>query len=108
LPHQTPERISCPYLSTKVTIAIPLLAAIQFSFVLFVFLRTACTDPGILPRSERDEVLYNERQALAAMDTGNGDPPTQMINNTQMPRVKEVRVKDRTVKLKVLLSYTSI
>jgi hypothetical protein len=50
----------------KLTIAVPLVAALLFIFVISVMFRTACTDPGILPRSERDEVLYNEKQVLIA------------------------------------------
>jgi hypothetical protein len=45
-------------------VAVPLAAGLQFIFVISLLLRTACTDPGILPRSEKDEVLYNERLAL--------------------------------------------
>jgi palmitoyltransferase ZDHHC9/14/18 len=45
-------------------VAVPLVAGLQFIFVISMLLRTACTDPGILPRSEKDEVLFNERQAL--------------------------------------------
>lgn len=90
----------CPYLSRTISIAIPLLGAVQFIFILVVFFRTACTDPGILPRSERDEILYNEKQALKSIGDSNSSQPTQMINNTQMPRFKEVKVKGKTVKLK--------
>ena len=42
----------------------PLVGSFLFIFVLSVLFRTACTDPGILPRSEKDEILFNERQAL--------------------------------------------
>ena len=51
---------------TKLTIAVPLIGGLLFIFVMSVLIRTACTDPGILPRSEKDEVLFNERQALIA------------------------------------------
>lgn len=94
----------CPYLYEKLTIVIPLIGAVLFIFVLSVLFRTACTDPGILPRSEKDEVLFNERQALISMnqiDQAAGHSLTnQMINNTQMPRFKEVLVKGKTIKLK--------
>lgn len=90
----------CPFLYKEISIAIPLLGAVQFIFVLFVLLRTACTDPGILPRSERDEILYNEKQALMAVSDPSSGQPTQMINNSQMPRFKEIKVKGKTVKLK--------
>lgn len=91
----------CPFLYEKLSIVIPLIGAVQFVFVMAVLFRTACSDPGILPRSEKDEVLYNERQALNAINTdGANGQQTQMINNTQMPRFKEVQIKGRTVKLK--------
>lgn len=90
----------CPFLYQKLTIAIPLLGAVQFIFVISVLFRTACTDPGILPRSEKDEIVYNEQQALKAINTDGTNQQSQMINNTQMPRFKEVQIKGKTVKLK--------
>lgn len=51
---------------TKLSIAIPIVGALLFIFVLSVLFRTACTDPGILPRSEKDEILFNEKQAMIA------------------------------------------
>lgn len=93
----------CPFLFEKLTFVIPLIGLFLFIFVLSVLFRTACTDPGILPRSEKDEISFNERQALIAInqgDNGNSTQPTQMINNTQMPRFKEVQVRGKTVKLK--------
>jgi hypothetical protein len=55
---------SCPYLTRKLTCAIPIVAGFLLLFILLVLFRTACSDPGILPRTEKDEVLYNEKQAL--------------------------------------------
>lgn len=82
----------------KLTIAIPIVGAVLFIFVLCVLFRTACTDPGILPRSEKDEVLFNERQALVASNLI--DQGQQMVSNFQMPRYKEITLKGKTVKLK--------
>lgn len=93
----------CPYLFNNVSKVLPIIGAMIFIFVLIVFLRTACTDPGILPRSEKDEVQYNEKQALISInqaENGQTVAQTQMINNSQMPRFKEVQVKGKTVKLK--------
>ncbi len=88
----------------KLTIVVPLIGGFLFVFVLSVLFRTACTDPGILPRSEKDEILFNERQALISMnqiDQAAGHSLTnQMINNTQMPRFKEIQVKGKLIKLK--------
>ena len=57
---------SCPYLNDKLSVTIPIVGAFLFFFVVCVLFRTACTDPGIIPRTEKDEVIYNERQALIA------------------------------------------
>ncbi|CAF0942427.1 unnamed protein product [Brachionus calyciflorus] len=86
----------CPYLYTKLTIAVPIVGAILFLFVLCVLFRTACTDPGILPRSEKDEVLFNERQSLVQANLSD----QQMVSNFQMPRYKEIVLKGNTIKLK--------
>jgi hypothetical protein len=55
-------------LYTKLSIAIPIIGALLFVFVLSVLFRTSCTDPGILPRSEKDEILFNEKQAMIASE----------------------------------------
>lgn len=87
----------CPYLAQKLSVAIPIVGAFMFVFVMSVLFRTACTDPGILPRSEKDEVLYNERLVLLTM---NVNDQYQLSSNAQMPRYKEIMVKGRPVKLK--------
>lgn len=92
----------CPFLYEKLSIVIPLIGALLFVFVLSVLFRTACTDPGILPRSEKDEIFYNEKQAMILLNQSEGTTgqSTQMIHNTQMPRFKEVQIKGKNVKLK--------
>jgi len=80
----------CPYLAKEVSPAIPVVGALLFLFVILVLFRTACTDPGILPRAERDEIAFLEKQL-------NIDSATA---NYQMPRVKEITLKGQTVKLK--------
>uniref|UniRef100_A0A8C0B1P5 Palmitoyltransferase n=1 Tax=Buteo japonicus TaxID=224669 RepID=A0A8C0B1P5_9AVES len=62
---------SCPYLSEKITPAIPAIGGILFFFVMGTLLRTSFSDPGVLPRGYR--------------------PP---------PRTKEVIINGQTVKLK--------
>ncbi|CAF0992825.1 unnamed protein product [Adineta ricciae] len=51
----------CPYLTKELSPLIPVFAAILFLSVICCILRTACTDPGILPRATPDELLYLER-----------------------------------------------
>lgn len=58
-------------------------------FVLSLLLRTACSDPGILPRSEKDEQLFQENRLNV-----------DSLNNYQMPRIKEINVKGKTFKQK--------
>lgn len=54
-------KFSCPYLTQKLTIAVPIISGVLFLFVLLLLFRTACTDPGIIPRSEKDEITYQEK-----------------------------------------------
>ena len=54
---------SCPYLTTRLSPAIPVFAAILYLTVIGFIFRTACSDPGILPRATPDEVLYLERSS---------------------------------------------
>ncbi|CAF1364672.1 unnamed protein product [Rotaria magnacalcarata] len=55
----------CPYLTTRLSPAIPVFAAILFLCVICFIFRTACSDPGILPRGTSDEILYLERSNVA-------------------------------------------
>jgi palmitoyltransferase ZDHHC9/14/18 len=52
---------SCPYLTKELSPVIPFFAAILFISAIFCICRTACTDPGILPRATPDELLYLEK-----------------------------------------------
>ncbi|CAF0773428.1 unnamed protein product [Adineta steineri] len=52
----------CPYLTKELSPTIPVFAAILFLCVICCILRTACTDPGILPRATPDEILYLEKE----------------------------------------------
>jgi palmitoyltransferase ZDHHC9/14/18 len=54
---------SCPYLTTRLSPAVPVFAGIIFLSVIVFIFRTACSDPGILPRATADEVLYLERSS---------------------------------------------
>lgn len=50
----------CRFLTPILTPAVPILAAMQFLYVVTAFLRTAFTDPGIIPRATRPEVEWTE------------------------------------------------
>lgn len=52
---------SCPYLFKKVSPAAPFIAAWLFIFVMATLLRTAFSDPGIVPRASAEEAAYIEK-----------------------------------------------
>uniref|UniRef100_A0A8D0G1P1 Palmitoyltransferase n=1 Tax=Sphenodon punctatus TaxID=8508 RepID=A0A8D0G1P1_SPHPU len=87
----------CPYLSEKITPAIPAVGGILFFFVMGTLLRTSFSDPGVLPRATPDEAADLERQIGNTEDIANGSssggyrPP---------PRTKEVIINGQGVKLK--------
>ncbi|CAF0773037.1 unnamed protein product [Adineta steineri] len=56
----------CPYLTYRLSPAVPVFAAILFLSVICFIFRTACSDPGILPRATPDEVLYLERSNITS------------------------------------------
>ena len=53
---------SCPFLARHLTLAIPIIAAILFFFVMSCLLQTSFTDPGILPRATVCEAAALEKQ----------------------------------------------
>lgn len=53
---------SCPYLSNRITFAIPIVGAILYVFTMSSLLRTTFTDPGVIPRALQDEAAYIEKQ----------------------------------------------
>jgi palmitoyltransferase ZDHHC9/14/18 len=54
---------SCPYLTQRLSPIVPVFAGILYLSVICFIFRTACSDPGILPRATSDEVLYLERSS---------------------------------------------
>ena len=52
---------SCPDLYDQVSPAVPLVAAWLFIFVMSTLLRTAFSDPGIVPRASTEEAAYIEK-----------------------------------------------
>lgn len=58
---------SCPYLARTLTLAIPIIAAILFFFVMSCLLQTSFTDPGILPRATICEAAALEKQIGEAL-----------------------------------------
>ncbi|TKC44132.1 hypothetical protein EI555_017384, partial [Monodon monoceros] len=52
----------CPFLARQLTLAIPIIAAILFFFVMSCLLQTSFTDPGILPRATVCEAAALEKQ----------------------------------------------
>ncbi|XP_063621532.1 palmitoyltransferase ZDHHC9 [Cydia splendana] len=74
-----------PYLARRVSPALPAAGAALAALTLCALLRTALTDPGILPRAAPAEAALDAPTATAAR------PP---------PRAREVLVRGRVVKLK--------
>ncbi|XP_055325322.1 palmitoyltransferase ZDHHC14 [Sitodiplosis mosellana] len=83
----------CPYLTTQITSAIPIVGAILYVFTMSSLLRTTFTDPGVIPRALQDEAAYIEKQI---------EVPNSLNSPTYRPppRTKEILVKGQTVKLK--------
>ena len=52
---------SAPYLYLEISPAIPFVAAWLFFFVMATLLRTAFSDPGIVPRASAEEAAYIEK-----------------------------------------------
>lgn len=82
----------CPYLYEEVSPAVPFIAAWLFIFVMSTLLRTAFSDPGIVPRASAEEAAYIEK----TLETPSQDPQTYR----PPPRVKEITINGQTVKLK--------
>lgn len=73
----------CPFLAERITIGIPIIGAILYTFTMLSLLRTSFSDPGILPRASADEAAYIEKQ----IEVPNGlNSPTYR----PPPRTKEV------------------
>lgn len=82
----------CPYLFSNVSPAVPVVAAWLFIFVMSSLLRTAFSDPGIVPRASLEEAAYIEK----TLETPNQDTQTYR----PPPRVKEITINGQAVKLK--------
>lgn len=74
----------CPFLAARVSAALPAAGAALFVLTLAALLRTALSDPGIIPRAAPHEAVAN-------------DPPDAQ---RPPPRARDVLVRGRTVKLK--------
>lgn len=53
---------SCPFLASHLTLAIPIIAAVLFFFVISCLLQTSFRDPGILPRATPSEAADLEKR----------------------------------------------
>lgn len=59
---------SCPFLANHLTLAIPIIAAVLFFFVISCLLQTSFRDPGILPRATPSEAADLERRIGESSD----------------------------------------
>ncbi|NXS51247.1 ZDH18 Palmitoyltransferase, partial [Brachypteracias leptosomus] len=80
----------CPFLANHLTLAIPIIAAILFFFVISCLLQTSFRDPGILPRATPSEAADLEKR-IDSMGTSTYRPPA---------RTMEVVINKYVVKLK--------
>lgn len=81
---------SCPFLASHLTLAIPIIAAVLFFFVISCLLQTSFRDPGILPRATPSEAADLERR-IDSMGSSTYRPPA---------RTMEVVINKYVVKLK--------
>ncbi|CAD5208488.1 unnamed protein product [Bursaphelenchus xylophilus] len=68
------------FIAERVSLALPVCAAVLFFLVMANLLKTSFTDPGIIPRATNKEVIEQER--LFKIETGNPNattPRTRMI-----------------------------
>ncbi|KAM6108486.1 LOW QUALITY PROTEIN: palmitoyltransferase ZDHHC18 [Pterocles gutturalis] len=80
----------CPFLASHLTLAIPIIAAVLFFFVISCLLQTSFRDPGILPRATPSEAADLEKR-IDSMGTSSYRPPA---------RTMEVVINKYVVKLK--------
>jgi len=62
--------ISCRLLTPRFTAAIPVVACLLFIFVMATLLRTALSDPGIIPRATVQEAADTERHIGTLLFSG--------------------------------------
>ncbi|CAG4977005.1 unnamed protein product [Colias eurytheme] len=82
----------CPFLAARVSAAVPAAGAALCASTLAALLRTALSDPGIIPRAAAAEA--------AAGAAGAPDAPEPPGAARPPPRAREVLVRGRPVKLK--------
>lgn len=75
----------CRFLTPILTPIVPILGGIQFCYVLGTFLRTAFTDPGIIPRATKPEVQWIEHSIAT------GDVPVTGSNNSLLDRPNDIQ-----------------
>ncbi|NXD31445.1 ZDH18 Palmitoyltransferase, partial [Spelaeornis formosus] len=80
----------CPFLASHLTLAIPVIAAVLFFFVISCLLQTSFRDPGILPRATPSEAADLEKR-IDSMGSSAYRPPA---------RTMEVVINKYVVKLK--------
>jgi len=76
---------------------IPIACAFLFIFNMACLLRTAWSDPGIIPRASPEEAVYIEKVSLANAIKNGEDQPT---GYRPPPRVQEININGVLIKLK--------
>lgn len=87
---------SCRYLSVHLTPAVPVVAVLLFVFVMCTLLRTAFSDPGIIPRATVDEAADAEKRTgmwHSAVDGGQ----TAVIGDTSRDILRQTHTSARFI-----------
>jgi len=58
---------SLPFLTTKVSIFIPIITSLLFILTMAQLFKTSFSDPGVLPRASTREVVERERNEIGAI-----------------------------------------
>ncbi|GAU97870.1 hypothetical protein RvY_09096 [Ramazzottius varieornatus] len=91
----------CPYLVANVSIAFPIVGGILFAFTFSTLMKTAFTDPGIMPRSLHDEQeFWDSRLSYFIADSIAHPGDSQNTANRNVARYLDVTMKEHTLKLK--------
>ncbi|OQV12241.1 putative palmitoyltransferase ZDHHC14 [Hypsibius exemplaris] len=86
----------CPYLVKQVSVAFPIVGGILFAFTFSTLMRTAFSDPGIIPRTLMDETEYWDTKLYSISNPSE----SQSTANRVVARYLDIQMKDHVLKLK--------
>ncbi|XP_067950713.1 palmitoyltransferase ZDHHC9-like isoform X2 [Watersipora subatra] len=92
--------IDAHYLWRELNPSVPILAAVQCLFVAVVLCRTACGDPGVIPRANPAEAAALERKITNETNELINEAKRNNRTYTVPPRLREVTINGTQFKLK--------